>query len=127
MNPLLRSCLFATLPLVACESTVTVQPTVSTTSSGVDVVSVDRAARNIASARCSRELSCGNIGLEGMNDCVDTVRNVTQRSLVTRCASGVAAGYLSSCLENVRNEVCGRVETLPDRLGSTCVEAKLCL
>jgi hypothetical protein len=100
---------------------------VVTTSSNLDVVTIERAAQNLATTRCARELSCGNIGKDALDECAEGARPAMRQSIASRCPSGVAPGFFSTCLETVRNEACGTAEGMADRLASSCLGVKLCL
>ena len=117
--------LLAILPLAACQATVSTEP-VSITASTLDNVPVERAVGNIAHARCARELSCGNIGIDAMEGCTRDVRSATRQGVLSRCPDGVAPGYLEACVESVRNESCGTAESMTERLAASCPGAKLC-
>jgi hypothetical protein len=114
------------MPLLGCQASVSTVP-VLTTSVVVDDVTVDHAAQDIAAAQCTRELSCGNIGLDGVDGCMRMARSAMREAVNDRCPSGVAPAYLSSCLESIRNDVCHRADAMTERLASSCHDAKLCL
>jgi hypothetical protein len=119
-------CLIASVALVGCQATVPLSTT-TTTSGAIDDVSVDHAAQDIASARCARELSCGNIGGDALDSCTRSARG-WMRDVITAqgCASGIAPTFLSTCLENVRAERCGSARGLTERLATSCRDVKLC-
>jgi hypothetical protein len=109
---------------VACQASVAPQPV--TTTAATMATSIDRAADNIATAQCSRELSCGNIGLEGMEGCTRASRSATRQILTRKCAVGIGRDGLSSCLETIRNDSCGTAESMTERLALACPDSNLC-
>jgi len=103
--------------------------TTTTTSAEIapqaDHVSQEQAIRDISAIRCTRELSCGNIGGDGMPSCERDARGATRAVLIVRRCSMVDARRLSACLESIRNGPCGTANTLSERLAS-CGDVDLC-
>jgi hypothetical protein len=116
---------FLLVLLVGCQSS-TVPVSSATTTSAIVDDSFESAARDIAHARCARELSCGNIDTESMDVCARDVRNATRGVISQRCPGGIGQTFLSTCLESVRSERCGTAIGLPERLVTTCRDVNLC-
>lgn len=91
------------------------------------VVLGEDAAAQIATFRCAREDSCGQVGADRafptFDACVASVRGVHRQQLTgQQCADGVDPYTLSQCIEDARNEPCGEVSAGP----ASCAPARLC-
>jgi hypothetical protein len=89
------------------------------------VVQGENAASQIASARCTHEDACGNIGpgreYSSFDVCVGDLRlEHLQRLTGQVCAHGVDPYALPQCVEDVRNQPCG--EPAP----ASCAGMRLC-
>lgn len=121
MKPILLSIL-----LVGCGATVSTTSTTSAEVPSGDGVAPELAIQDIATARCTRELSCGNLSQDEMTTCNSDARAATGGALTAwPCPHGVDPTRLSACLEEVRNSTCGLAATVGDRLAS-CADRKLC-
>jgi hypothetical protein len=105
--------------------------TSTTTVSGAQVVSNDRAVNRIAEARCDRELACDNIGdghkWSSKQDCMlDLKKDLRDKLSADDCPNGVDQRRLNECLKDSRTERCGNpIDTIGR--ASTCGTAELCL
>lgn len=122
----MRNIIVAVAFCVGCGSAVS---TTTTTSAEIspqgEHVSQEQAIRDIASIRCTRELSCGTIGGDRMPSCERDAREATRAVLIVRRCAMVDAHRLSACLESIRNGPCGTADTLSERLAS-CGDVDLC-
>ena len=88
------------------------------------------ASEVIAEARCERELSCNNIGVDkryvSLDDCLTRVWTAGQGDLVeSDCPNGLDPAQLETCLTEIRVLECGvhldSLELLP-----ACAASQLC-
>jgi hypothetical protein len=107
------------------------RPSSTTTVSGAQVVSNDRAVARIAEARCDREVACDNVGdghrWASKTDCLNDVRGDLRDKLSSDdCPNGVDERHLNECLKDARTERCGNPL---DSIGrsSSCGKSELCL
>lgn len=89
------------------------------------------ASETIAEARCSREVSCNNVGIDkryvSLEDCLTRVWTAGQGDLVeSECPNGVDQGQLAVCASEIRVLECGvqldSLELLP-----ACAVSRLCI
>lgn len=88
------------------------------------------ASEAIAEARCAREVSCNNVGIDkryvSLEDCLTRVWTAGQGDLVeSECPNGVDEAQLEECLAEIRLLECGvhldSLELLP-----ACSASQLC-
>lgn len=89
------------------------------------------AAEQIASARCERERTCGNIGdnktYSSSQDCLARIRADWQDDLNAReCPGGVNVHELNECVEQIRAEACGNPFDTLARV-TECTQRQICI
>jgi hypothetical protein len=89
------------------------------------------AQEQIASARCEREQTCGNIGdnksYSSSQDCLARIRADWKDDLNAReCPGGVNNHELSECLEQIRGEACGNPFDTLARV-TECTQRQICI
>ncbi len=114
--------------LAACASSS--EPPPATTSARAPSLTREHALDALTDARCGRELSCANVGAgktwRDYDTCTRSVRLTMRDTLYgAACDDGVAAGRLSSCLDDIRSLHCDAPEDTVVRYG-TCADAQLC-
>lgn len=89
------------------------------------------AREQIASARCEREQTCGNIGenksYSSSQDCLARIRADWKDDLNAReCPGGVNNHELSECLAQIRAEACGNPFDTLARI-TECTQRQICI
>lgn len=90
----------------------------------------NRAVKDITSARCEREMRCGNVGAddkyESRSACITEIGKDWRDDLSFEdCPGGVSTKELEECLSEVRNEDCNNPFDKLSRLAA-CRESDLC-
>jgi hypothetical protein len=103
----------------------------TTTLTGASWVANDTAIDRITSSRCTREMTCSNVGPDKHfatpDVCVLEVRKRTREDLKpAECPTGIDGVALDKCLEAVRTESCSNPLDTLGRLAS-CRSGELCL
>src|SRR5512142_457397 len=110
--------------LFACGSNEAAVVPTTVTSAGMHV-DVDKAADQITTDRCNRQLSCGNIGKDRMwrdrHACVHDMDNRVHSVIGGSCSS-IDAMRLSTCLNEIREQSCLQSAELP----ASCGGVQLC-
>lgn len=89
------------------------------------------AQEQIASARCEREQTCGNIGdnksYSSSQDCLARIRADWKDDLNAReCPGGVNNHELNECLQQIRAEACGNPFDTLARV-TECTQRQICV
>lgn len=89
------------------------------------------AQEQIASARCEREQTCGNIGdnksYSSSQDCLARIRADWKDDLNAReCPGGVNNHELNECLQQIRAEACGNPFDTLARI-TECTSGQICI
>jgi len=89
------------------------------------------AQEQIASARCEREQTCGNIGdnksYSSSQDCLARIRADWKEDLNAReCPGGVNNQELNECLQQIRAEACGNPFDTLARI-TECTQGQICV
>jgi len=89
------------------------------------------AQEQIASARCEREQTCGNIGdnksYSSSQDCLTRIRADWKDDLNAReCPGGVNNHELNECLQQIRAESCGNPFDTLARI-TECTQGQICV
>jgi hypothetical protein len=90
----------------------------------------ERAADEIASARCDREVTCNNVGVSRKYStrevCVAQLRAENQNDMTNAsCPNGISRPALDKCLADVRAEQCNHPLDTLERLHA-CMRSTLC-
>jgi hypothetical protein len=118
----------AALALVACGASNEEVGATSTTAARAPV-STD-SADEIATARCEREVRCGDVGpglrYETREQCFNTLRVVETSDLApARCPQGVTREGVDRCLADVRGQRCDNIMENLD-WANDCTRSALC-
>ncbi len=124
-NAMRAVCIAAIGVLGGCERNGAVSSATTTTSTVI--LSNDTAMGEIATARCTRETACSNVGdkrmWETMYACLRDQRDIARDAIaIQRCPHGIDASALSDCMGAIEREAC----TAPS-LPSACTKTYLCL
>jgi hypothetical protein len=132
MNRTIPSIAFAFVLLAACDHQDSSGTTAARTTSGTQLAApVDAHAIDaIAGARCDREQTCNNVGVDKTyatrDVCIQRLRADDQNDLTNAsCPNGISRVALDKCLGDVRGERCDHPLDTLSRL-SSCSKSSLC-
>lgn len=105
-------------------------PTTTTGSPAASAPASDKAVERISSARCDREMRCGNVGAGksyvNQDGCLTEVKGKTMNDLTnSACPRGIDTMQLDKCLADIKGERCENVLDALSRL-SNCRTGALC-
>jgi hypothetical protein len=122
----------ALILLAACahEDNTNMTPTTTTAASQMAAPVDNHAIDQVAAARCDREQTCGNVGVDKTyatrDVCVQKLRADSMNDLTNaNCPNGMSRPALDKCLADVRGERCDHPLDTLSRLNS-CSRSSLC-